>query len=50
MRLLSEPHALSQTIYVIDTDMTASLADFTAVFQDEGKSIEKGELLQIGSW
>ncbi len=40
---LSELHVLSQTIYVINTDMAASLADFTAFFQDEEESFKRGE-------
>ncbi len=43
MRLLSELHVSSRTIYVINTDMAASLADLTAFFHDEGKSIKRGE-------
>ncbi len=45
VRLLSELHVLSLTIYVISTDMAVSLADLTAFFQDEGKSIKRGENL-----
>ncbi len=43
VRPLSELHVSSRTIYVIDTDMAASLADFTAFFQDERKCIKRGE-------
>ncbi len=43
MRPLSELHVLSRTIYVINTDMAVSLADFTAFFQEERKSIKSGE-------
>ncbi len=43
MRPLSELHVLSWTIYVISTDMAVSLADFTALFQDEEKSIKRDE-------
>ncbi len=39
LRPLSELHVSSRTIYVINTDMAVSLADFTAFFQDKGKSI-----------
>ncbi len=45
MRLLGELHVSSQTTYVISTDMAVSSADFTAFFQDEGKSIKGGENL-----
>ncbi len=41
----SELHVSSQTIYIISTDMAVSSADFTAFFQDEGKSIKRGENL-----
>ncbi len=41
--MLSELHVSSQTIYVINTDMAANLADFTAFLQDEGKSSKRGE-------
>ncbi len=40
---LSELHVSSQTTYVINTDITISLADFTAFFQDERKSIKRVE-------
>ncbi len=40
VRPLSELHVSSWTIYVINTDMAVSLAEF---FQDEGKSIKRGE-------
>ncbi len=43
MRLLSELHVSSRTMHVISTDMVVSLADFTAIFQDERKSIKRGE-------
>ncbi len=43
MRPHSELHVSSRTIYIINTDMAVSLADFTAVLQDEGKSIKRGE-------
>ncbi len=43
VRPLSELHVSSRIIYVINTDMAVSLADLTAFFQDEGKSIERGE-------
>ncbi len=33
----------SQTTYVINTDMAVSSADFTVFFEDEGKSIKRGE-------
>ncbi len=41
VRLLSELHVSSQTIYVINTDMVISTADFTALLKDEGKSIKR---------
>ncbi len=37
---LSELQVSFRTIYVINTDMAVSLADFTAFFQDKGKSIK----------
>ncbi len=43
MRPLSELHVSSKTIYVISTDTAVSSADFTAFFQNEGKSIKRGE-------
>ncbi len=43
VRPLSELQVSSRTIYVINPDMAVSLADFTAFFQDEGKSIKRGE-------
>ncbi len=33
----------SRTIYVINTDMAVSLADFTVFFLDEEKSTQRGE-------
>ncbi len=42
---LSELHVLSQTIYIISTDMAVSSADFIAFFQDKGKSIKRVENL-----
>ncbi len=35
VRSLSELHVLSQTTYIIKTDMAVSSADFTAFFQDD---------------
>ncbi len=49
VRPLSELHVSSQTTYVISTDLTVSSADFTTFFQDEGKSIKRGENLHISS-
>ncbi len=43
VRLLGKLNVSSRTLYVINTDMAVSLADFTAFFQDEGKSIKRGE-------
>ncbi len=43
VRPVSELHVSSRTIHVVNTDMAVSLADFTAFFQDEGKSIKRGE-------
>ncbi len=40
---LSVSYVLSWTIYAISTDMAVSLVDFTAFFQDEEKSIKRGE-------
>ncbi len=43
VRPLSELHVSSRTIYIINTDMAVSLADFTAFFQDEGEIIKRDE-------
>ncbi len=43
MRSLSKLHVSSQAIYVINTDMAVSLADFTVFFQDEGKSFKEAK-------
>ncbi len=43
VRSLSELHVSSWTVYVINTDMAVSLEDFTAFFQDKGKSVKRGE-------
>ncbi len=41
MRTLSEPHVSSRKIYVINTYMAVSLADFTVFFQDKGELLKK---------
>ncbi len=43
VRSLSDLHVSSQTVYVINTDMAVSLADFTAFCKDKGTSIKRGE-------
>ncbi len=43
MRPLSELYVSSRAIYVSNADMDVSSADFTAFFQDEGKTINRGE-------
>ncbi len=43
MRLLSELHVSSWTIYIINTDVAVSLANFEPFLEDEGKNIKRGE-------